>query len=89
MAARGAKVEVLTLNDPRLSEAGRLVIGLRFHVETIDGAGGLLTVTGQVSEEGRRVPTAAHGASFDPAHPAITSAVRESLQKVLQEHGLV
>ena len=89
LSDRGARVEVLALNDPRLSEAGRLIIGLRFHIEATGEGQTLLTVTGQVSGDGRRIPTAAHGAPFDTAHPVITPAIRESLQKVLQEHGLL
>jgi len=89
LSDRGARVEVLALNDPRLTEPGRLVIGLRFHIEATREGQTLLTVTGQVSGEGRRIPTAAHAATFDTAHPIITPAVRECLQKVLQEHGLL
>ena len=77
----------MALNDLRLSEPGRLIIGLRIHVEPVEGAGTLLTITGQIAGEGRRVPTAAHAAPFDPAHPVITPAMRESLRKVLQDHG--
>jgi len=82
-------VEVLALNDPRMSSPERLVLGLRAHVETLDGIGSILTLNGQISGDQRRVPTAAHSAPFDSAHSEITPAASELLRKVLKEQGLL
>lgn len=89
LAGRSINVEVLTLNNPRVIEPGRLIVGLRAHVETIEGAGTLLTLNAQVTGEQRLVPTAAHSAPFDPSTTTVTPAIRESLRKCLHETGLL
>lgn len=89
LAGRSASVEVLALNDPRITESGRLVIGLRAHVEKVDGAGTLLTLNVQLTGAQRLIPTAAHSALFDPINLTVTPAIREGLQKCLHESGLL
>ncbi len=79
-------VEALALNDPRLTEPNRLIVGIRAHVETIEGRGRLLILSVYVNSAQRLVPTAAHGAPYDGA---ITPAVREALRKCLSEQGLL
>jgi len=89
LRAGGRQVEVLTLNDPRLSQPDRLVVGIRGHVEAVDGAGIVLTLTGQVTGNDRRIPAAAHCALLDPLTPAVSPAIHQGLQKILRENGLL
>ena len=84
--ARRSGIEALALNDPRLAEPNRLIVGIRAHVETIEGAGTLLTLNVYVNGAQRLVPTAAHVAPYDGA---LTPAIREALRKCLGEQGLL
>jgi hypothetical protein len=89
LSEKGKKVEVLALNDTRISDAGRVVVGLRFDASVVNGVGTMLTMVGQVRGDGRRIPAAAQCALFDPDQPIITPGVREGLRKVLRENGLL
>ncbi|MGN6210233.1 hypothetical protein [Asticcacaulis sp.] len=84
--AHRSGVEALALNDPRLSEPNRLIIGIRGHVEAIEGTGAVLTLTANVNGAQRIVPTAAHVAPYEAT---ITPAIREALRKCLHEQGLL
>ena len=89
LEGRKAKVEVLALNDLRVTEQDRLLIGLRGHVETLENGDTVLLLNVQLKGDQRLAPTAAHAVSFDAVSLQVTPAVRERLRQCLHEQGLM